>query len=71
MVISREAFEPNSPPPPRTVNHHDIARLAMLIYHEEGCPKDRADAHWFEAERRLREAASRYYREPGPTLVTR
>ena len=37
------------------ISHHDIARLAQRIYEEEGCPANRAEAHWFEAERRLRE----------------
>ncbi len=34
--------------------HDDIARVAYEIFESEGCPSDRAEVHWFEAERRLK-----------------
>jgi hypothetical protein len=39
-------------------SHEDIAVLAQHIYQEEGCPFGRAEAHWHEAERRLRQQAA-------------
>ena len=36
----------------------DIALLAQRIYEDEGMPPARAEAHWLEAERRLREEAA-------------
>ena len=38
--------------------HEEIAALAQRIYEEEGCPAGRAEAHWHEAERRLREQSA-------------
>jgi hypothetical protein len=35
--------------------HEEITVLAQQIYEEEGCPCGKAEAHWLEAERRLRE----------------
>jgi hypothetical protein len=35
--------------------HEEIAAFAQRIYEEEGRPEGQADAHWHEAERRLRE----------------
>jgi len=35
--------------------HEEITALAQKIYEEEGCPSGQAEAHWLEAERRLRE----------------
>ena len=34
--------------------HDEIARVAFQIYQMEGCPTDRADTHWIEAERHLK-----------------
>ena len=38
--------------------HEEIAALAQHIYEEEGCPFGRAEAHWREAERRLRQQSA-------------
>ena len=37
----------------RSPTHEEISELSHQIYHEEGCPSDRADEHWFAAERFL------------------
>lgn len=37
------------------LSHHEVAALAQSIYEDEGCPEGCAEAHWLEAERRLRE----------------
>ncbi len=38
--------------------HEEITALAQQIYEEEGRPDGQSEAHWHEAERRLREQAS-------------
>ena len=48
-------------------SHEDIAVLALHLYEEEGCPFGRAEAHWREAERRLRQQAAG--REPQPVAA--
>ena len=35
--------------------HEEITALAQQIYEEEGCPCGKAEEHWHEAERRLRQ----------------
>jgi len=40
----------NTPP-----EFHRISLLAYQIWESEGCPEGRADDHWREAERRVRE----------------
>ena len=55
---SRGAHQPNSPmnnETDHTPTHQEIAALAQRIYEEEGRPEGQAEAHWHEAERRLRE----------------
>jgi hypothetical protein len=47
--------------------HADIAVLAQHLYEEEGCPFDRAEAHWLEAERRLRQQSAG--KEPQPVAA--
>ena len=37
--------------------HEEITALAQQIYEEEGCPSGQAEAHWHEAEHRLRQQA--------------
>ena len=49
---------PEPAPLGHTPTHEDIAVLAQHIYEEEGCPFGRDQAHWLEAERRLRQQAS-------------
>ena len=58
---------PEPAPRGHTPTHEDIAVLAQHIYEEEGCPFGRAEAHWLEAERRLREQASG--EEPTPVAA--
>ena len=40
------------------LSHHEVAALAQSIYEDEGCPEGCAEAHWHEAERRLREQSA-------------
>lgn len=37
------------------ITHEEITALAQQIYEDEGCPCGKAEEHWQEAERRLRE----------------
>ena len=38
--------------------YEEITLMAQRIYEEEGRPAGRAEAHWLEAERRLRQEAA-------------
>jgi hypothetical protein len=58
---------PEAAPIGQAPTHADIAVLAQHIYEEEGCPFGREQAHWFEAERRLRQQATG--REPEPVAA--
>ena len=46
----KKSNRPANPEP----THEEITALALQIYEEEGCPCGQAEAHWLEAERRLR-----------------
>lgn len=48
-LLANTATAAQMEPPPR-----QIAALARRIWEAEGCPEGRADAHWLEAESRLR-----------------
>jgi hypothetical protein len=48
----------SAPEENREPSRDEIAALAQSIYEEEGCPHGRAEAHWHEAERRLREQSA-------------
>jgi len=49
--------------------HEEITALAHRIYEEEGCPFGQAEAHWLEAERRLRKQTGRDQNTAVPTPV--
>lgn len=53
-----QTSEPAKNPDAFQPTHEDIAVLAVHLYEEEGCPFGRAQAHWLEAERRLRNKAA-------------
>ena len=36
------------------ISEEDIAKRAFEIWQEEGCPSDRGDSNWLQAERELR-----------------
>lgn len=47
---------------PHTVSHEDIAQCARELWAQQGCPENRDEAIWLEAESRLlasRRGASR------------
>ena len=39
---------------PAEISQEDIAKRAFEIWQEEGCPSDRGDSNWLQAERELR-----------------
>jgi hypothetical protein len=49
--------------PPLTPSHEDIAVEAEVLWRQEGCPKDRDDSIWLEAERQLSQVARNFWNE--------
>lgn len=49
--------------------HEEITALAQQIYEEEGCPSGQAEAHWLEAERRLRKQTGGDQKTAAPAAV--
>jgi hypothetical protein len=43
----------------QTLNQHEVAKAAWLIWQQEGCQHGRAQEHWIKAEQQLLEAKNR------------
>lgn len=61
--------KPTQPATDHQPTHGEVTALAQQIYEEEGCPCGKADEHWQEAERRLRNPNSDDEPKPESTLV--